>query len=113
MAYEHELFKQAVDKWGREPQIDMMIEECSELIKALCKLKRAHHPSDTGVLINDICEELADVQIMAGQMRYIFGSDEVDGWVDQKIERLQKLLNKYRAGETRVFCAAVSTRSLI
>lgn len=92
MSHEHELFKQAVDKWGRTSQIDMMIEECSELIKALCKIKRAHDPSDTGALINDICEELADVQIMSGQMRYIFGADQIDGWYDAKLERLGRLL---------------------
>jgi len=94
MSSEHELYKQAVDKWGRGPQIDMMIEECSELIKALCKLKRAHHPSDTGALVNDICEEIADVEIMVGQMRHIFGPDEVDSWWAEKIDRLEKLLNR-------------------
>ncbi len=94
MSNEHELFKQAVDKWGRSAQIDMMIEECSELIKALCKLKRAHHPADTGALINDICEEIADVQIMSGQMRHIFGAEDVDDWYNVKLERLQELLNR-------------------
>ena len=94
MSSEHKLYKQAVDKWGRGPQIDMMIEECSELIKALCKLKRKHEPADTGALINDICEEIADVEIMAGQMRYIFGHDEVDSWRAEKILRLEKLLNR-------------------
>ena len=89
---ERELFKRAVDKWGRQSQIDMMIEECAELTKALCKLKRKHEPSDTGALINDICEEVADVQIMTGQMQYIFGVKDVDNWHKIKLEQLQKLL---------------------
>jgi NTP pyrophosphatase (non-canonical NTP hydrolase) len=91
---EHELFKQAVDKWGRLSQIDMMIEECAELTKALCKLRRKHHPSDTAALVNDICEEIADVQIVAGQMRIVFGAEEVDDWYKEKVARLQNLLNR-------------------
>jgi NTP pyrophosphatase (non-canonical NTP hydrolase) len=94
MSHEHELFKQAIDKWGRQSQIDMMIEECSELIKALCKLKRKHEPADTASLVNDICEEIADVQIVAGQMRHVFGAEEVDDWYGVKLNRLQDLLNR-------------------
>lgn len=87
-----ELYKQAVSRWGRQSQIDMMIEECAELTKALCKLKRKHDPADTASLINDICEEIADVQIVAGQMRHIFGYKEVDEWYDVKLDRLRELL---------------------
>ena len=94
MAHEHELFKQAIDKWGRQSQIDMMIEECAELIKALCKLKRRHHPSDTASLINDICEETADVQLMVNQMKIVFGAAEVKDWYNVKVERLQGLLDR-------------------
>ena len=88
------LFQQAVDKWGRQFQIDMMIEECAELISALSKLKRKHHPADTASLINDICEEIADVQIMVNQMKLIFGPKEVDDWQTVKMERLRDLLNR-------------------
>lgn len=90
---EHSIFKQAVDRWGRTAQIDMMIEECAELTKALCKLKRNHDPADTAALINDICEETADVQIMTMQMSLIFGSDEVSAWYSIKLERLRQMLS--------------------
>jgi hypothetical protein len=88
MSTEHELFKQAFETWGKSAQIDMMIEECSELIKALCKFKRNHNPSDTAALINDVCEEIADVKIMTGQMRYIFGAKDVGNWYKLKLTRL-------------------------
>ena len=65
-----------------------------ELIKALCKLKRKHDPSETASLIEDICEEIADVQIVAGQMRIIFGAEAVDNWHRVKMDRLQKFLNR-------------------
>ncbi|GEM_PF-6767818 len=37
---EKEIYQAALDNWGYESQIDMMIEECAELIDALQKLKR-------------------------------------------------------------------------
>ena len=86
------LFEKAINQWGRQSQIDMMIEECAELVKALCKLKRKHDPSDTGALVNDICEEIADVQLMVNQMKIVFGSKEVKDWYAVKVERLQHLL---------------------
>lgn len=34
------IYLDAVMSFGPEAQIDIMIEECAELIKALCKIKR-------------------------------------------------------------------------
>lgn len=34
------ILKDAITTYGEDKQIDMMIEECSELIQALCKYKR-------------------------------------------------------------------------
>ena len=48
----------------------MMIEEMSELTKALCKFWRKNAD---GRAVADIQEEMADVQIMLDQMKIIFG----------------------------------------
>lgn len=88
------LFEKAINQWGRQSQIDMMIEECAELTKALCKLKRKHEPADTASLVNDICEEIADVQLMVNQMKIVFGAGEVKDWYAVKVERLQGLLDR-------------------
>jgi len=62
-----ELYKAAVDAWGIEPQIDMVVEELGELIVAIQKWKR--YPSESTV--HDIAEEVADVELMLGQLNYM------------------------------------------
>ncbi|CAG7581708.1 MAG: nucleoside triphosphate pyrophosphohydrolase [uncultured marine phage] len=83
-----EILKQAVDKWGELSQIEMMIEECSELIMALQKMKRGYDNLD------NIAEEIADVSLMMEQGKYIFGEDLVNKHIDFKTERLKKRLEK-------------------
>lgn len=65
---EARILEQAVDAYGAGPQIDMMIEEMSELTKALCKYRRK--PAEE--TFADVLEEMADVQIMLNQMVLIF-----------------------------------------
>lgn len=76
--------KHAVDKFGPQSQIDMAIEECAELINALCKLRRER----AGTL--DVVTEIADVQIMCEQLAYMFGEKTVVDERKRKIERLRK-----------------------
>lgn len=79
----------AVEKFGPESQINMAIEECAELINALCKLRRER----VGTI--DVVTEIADVQIMCEQLAYMFGDQTVADERKRKIERLQKRLTKY------------------
>lgn len=73
-----------ISTYGVNPQVDMAIEECSELIKALLKFRR----KPTDVTRKDIIEELADVQIMLHQMNIIFEcEDEVESVIEYKINR--------------------------
>ncbi|WP_298699201.1 hypothetical protein [uncultured Brevundimonas sp.] len=77
-----EIARQALETWGHSAQIDMVIEECSELILALQHWKRGRVRSDA------VASEVADVSIMLSQARIIFGSEDVDRARDQKIARL-------------------------
>lgn len=91
----NKMYDEAIRLWGEEAQIDMMIEECSELIKALCKNKR--RPKSFEVLYN-ICEEINDVDIVLGQMKRIF---DVEGKQsskikEEKLKRLKEKINKYK-----------------
>lgn len=90
VVYEH-----AIDKYGIKPQMLMVIEEMSELTKAICKFFRVpgYLEPDEGV-IDAIAEETADVTIMLEQLRLILGINEnVCEHMDQKIERLAERLD--------------------
>ena len=84
---ESEIYKTAMKKWGLEPQLDMVIEECSELTQAISKLKR--NKADA---LSNVLEEIGDVEIMLSQMRYYFNGNLIDDWKRKKLETLKKML---------------------
>ena len=68
-----EICKDAIKLWGVDAQLDMVIEECSELIKAICKYKRSHHKEIDSL---HVAEEHADVLIMLDQLSYIMSKHD-------------------------------------
>jgi len=80
------LYKKAIQLWGKEFQIKMVIEECAELIVELVKFTR----NTNGSNVDKVCDELADVEIMIEQMRIIFTDDLIDFHKDKKIGRLKR-----------------------
>ena len=91
-AMQPEVLQSAVDTYGKEAQVDVAIEEMSELIKALLKNRRAEHSPeawDYEKTRQNIFEEIADVVIMLTQLLMIFGGrDAVQKAIDAKVERL-------------------------
>ena len=87
-----EVLERAVSTWGKEAQVDMAIEEMSELTKALLKERRATHYPGTQAAEKarqGIFEEMADVIIMLMQLLLIFGGrDTVQKALDEKMKRL-------------------------
>lgn len=81
------LYDRAIGKWGEGLQIDVAIEEMSELITELARHrrgrgKRAH-----------VAEEIADARIMLEQLEIIYGCrEEVSGYRRVKLERLERRL---------------------
>ena len=81
-----------------EDQIDVLIEEMSELTKALLKNRRAqngHTDTPVGHTVQNIIEEIADVQIMLFQINYLgdFEDDVIDIMnykLDRQLERIKK-----------------------
>jgi len=85
------ILQTAIKTYGTQSQIQMAIEEMSELIKALCKFTRSTENTDQiKVVQNDVKEEIADVSIMLKQLVIMFG--DCSQHEDQKIERLYKML---------------------
>lgn len=91
-----QVFRNCICTYGSNPQIDVVIEEMSELIKALLKWRRAG-----GVRLTEaracIVDELADVRIMVRQMEILFQcKDEVEKRIDYKVQRQEERLGKSR-----------------
>ena len=87
---ERKLYKDVLESWGIAAQMDMAIEECSELINALCKLRRGR------VGPGEVITEVADVMIMCEQLACYFGEVNVDAEKDYKFKRLQERLAKWK-----------------
>jgi len=89
-----DILHNAINTYGREAQTDMCIEECSELIKALLKLRRL--PLEERIAakgmkaLGNIQEEIADVQIMLWQIDLMYGYGYVEDQIDKKINRLRE-----------------------
>ena len=86
------LYGQCLGKWGPNSQVDMCIEEMSELIQALCKAKRYKKPDNW---LAQIYEEIADVTIMLEQITSIFDGEEVVPIVvKRKLKRLSEMVQR-------------------
>ena len=95
--------EKATKHHGVECQVDVAIEEMSELIKALIKERRAMQGNwpDLPKAMNDVVEEIADVYIMLSQLIMIYDyNDWVQAEVYKKIERLAKRLKKAERKES-------------
>lgn len=83
------LYKKALDLWGEDLQLMMVIEEMAELTKAIskCRRKKVH----AKILL---LEEIADVEIMLEQLRVMVDFDEeIDEIKVKKLMRLSNLIN--------------------
>lgn len=79
-----EVLQEAIDRYGTESQLMMVLEEMSELQKEICKWFRGKRYPDA------IADEVADVEIMLEQVKIIFDlHGEVNERIDRKIERLR------------------------
>jgi len=85
--YLEEIYQATLDKWGEDAQYDQAVEECAELIAALKHFRRGKIDRNT------LIAELADVTLMIGQLTWMFGSDEVEKAIKNKISKLDKLLS--------------------
>ena len=94
---QYALCKEAVKHYGKQNQVDMAIEEMSELIKALLKEHRASkefEPSDYERKLDDISEEMADVYIMLDQLMVIFqNSEDIVYFKSLRLKRLRKRID--------------------
>lgn len=82
--------ERAVETYGKDMQLNVAIEELSELIKELCKNKRGRDNRD------NIIEEIADCYIMLEQLEVIFDiyAEELNDAIVYKLNRLESRLSE-------------------
>ena len=82
---ESDIMKKAISLWGINAQLDMLQEECAELIQTISKYKR-NKP-------NNIPEEIADVMILITQISDYFQlHNQIELVRKEKINRLKNNL---------------------
>ncbi len=84
--------EQIFNTYGKIPQLDMLTEECAELIQAVCKYKRKiKHgtPQEANRAKDSMVGEMADVLIMIQQIKDGLGiaDSEVDAFINYKLIR--------------------------
>ena len=82
------LFQKALNNWGIDAQSLKLVEECSELINAICKHRLNR------ISFEDVAEEIADVEIMCEQLKYVFGEQLIERIKQEKLDRLSLILEQ-------------------
>ena len=89
-----ETYNAAIAKFGTEAQTRKAVEELTELSLALQRALSGRAD------MNNIREEIADVEIMLGQMRILYNTPlivtdfTIDDWKEAKLSRLENLISK-------------------
>ena len=87
------IFEQAIEAYGKDMQLNVAVEELSELIKEICKSIRGSDNRD------NIIEEMADCYIMLEQLEIIFDLKPAEMLVaiDHKLARLKNRIEELEA----------------
>lgn len=86
---ENEL-KQIAEHYGLRLQMRQLIEEMAELTQVICKSERY----DIETVRDHLVEEVADVDIVLSQVKYLLGDSEFDKIKDAKIKRQMQRITK-------------------
>lgn len=89
--------KKIAEYYGYAVQSSQLVEECAELIQAINKYRRAENPEEYREYFKNIIEEIADVEIMIEQVKYLLQilDDEVEAVKLFKVNRtLERMTGK-------------------
>ena len=82
-----EILHKAIEKWGRDTQINKIQEEALEL--SLVLNQRNCPTKDPEQMEAKLYDELADVKIMMAQADILFDADRINERVKFKLDKLQ------------------------
>lgn len=87
------IYKEAIEVYGKERQIQKFQEEIGEVLQANSK----YSLNPTEEKLDHLCEELADLKITTAQMELITDPEKVAYWFDFKINRLENRIEAEKA----------------
>ena len=88
--------RKVVEMFGADLQQMVAIEEIGELLQAISKRARGKDNRD------NLAEEIADVEIMLEQLKYIHNCPiEVELWKAKKLDKLKSMVEGVRVGQQR------------
>lgn len=100
-----EICKAAIKKWGVNSQVEMVIEELSELVEAAAKtihaIQKLKRIKGTGT-IDKLIEEAVDTNLMLNQLRVLIETLEPTGysisysWDDMRENKIQRLKERLK-----------------
>ena len=103
-----QIYDKATKLYGHQKQLFQLVEECAEVIKEVNKLNRnndLNNLNSTNYLlnrdktsINDLCQELADLEIMIEQVDNMSSSglirSKIEFYKNIKLERFKEKMDK-------------------
>ena len=90
--------KEIADYYGFTSQADMLTEEAAEFTVALNKLRRGNTD-----YYDQIKEEVADVLVIAYQLRHLLGAEAIDKIIEEKVERQLGRIREEKNDEKECF----------
>lgn len=96
MSEEYKVIMSAImNQYGFHKQMEQFTEECAEAILSVQKLKRYRDDYQLfGPALENFKEEVADVLVMAEQMRLFLGAEEIDEIKSAKVQRQFERIKK-------------------
>ena len=83
-----EILEKAIQTWGKQAQVLMVLEEMAELQKEI--LKNINREKNN---ISELVDEVTDVEIMLTQLKMIYGIENaVETHLPEKLEKIEKRL---------------------
>ena len=95
-----QIYKAFSEQHGIKNQMIKVIEELAELQKELCKYSLYNQEKDSFSILTNICEEIADVEIMLEQLKIILkGIDGsllpmIGNFKNDKLQRMERGLQE-------------------
>lgn len=93
----NEAIRKIADHYGLNAQLNVATEELAELIQAIARFRRVDENDMPELTIrkNLVAEEMADVEVMLAQIKYLMEIDErVEAIAKYKIDRQIKRMKK-------------------